>query len=275
MDRSEREIGLRGFLNKITPQEKTKLQKQDTDILYKMIGFVEASDFVDNGAIITNIGYLCGEKEINTCIVDFKVFYPTLYNYLDVEHNEKGKGLLTVLRDDKVDIRENINVTKYKQLYLLSPSPYDLIEEYLDFKMSTIKRLLEELKEMFDLVLIDIPNNPPLEFCLAAMKYVHRGFITVSERIESIDNVIKLLEFSSSVGISTAKFTNLIYANLLDLNYDYGALKETNLKVVAKIPMVRAVTEGYLKGDLYIKDSAIIDKRYMKGIQDVVNIITT
>lgn len=274
MDRFERKVSVKKLFEKLTPKEGDEdAQKSTNALLYNVVGFLAASDFADNGAIISNLGYLLAEKNLNVCIVDFKVFFPTLYNYLDLEPNEKGKGLLTVLKDDKADIRKHINTTKYKQLYLLSPSPYDLIEEYLDFRFKHIQRIIEELKETFDLVLIDIPNNPPLEFCLATMKYVHRGFVTVSERIESIANITKLLDFAASIGITTSKFTNLIFVNALELNYDYGALKETNFKPVAILPLVKPVIEEYFKGNLYVKDSAIMNKQYMLGIQHLVELI--
>lgn len=273
MDKRGRKVGIKNLFEKITPQDNEQMGDGKKQILYNVIGFISVSDFADNGALISNLGYLLAEKNLNTCIVDFKVFYPTLYNYLDLEHNEKGKGLLSVLRDDKADIREHINTTKYKQLYLLSPSPYDLIEEYVDFKFEYIERVIEELKEIFDIVLIDIPNNPPLEFCLASMKQVHRGFITVSERIESIVNATKLLEFANSIGITTAKFTNMIYVNTLNTNYDYGALKETELKLVAQLPLVQGVIEEYFKGNIYIKHSSIVNKQYVSGINNLMQII--
>ncbi len=273
MDRFESKINVKKLFEKLTPKEENEAQKTTNALLYNVVGFLAASDFSDNGAIISNIGYLLAEKNLNICIVDFKVFFPSLYNYLDLEPNEKGKGLLTVLKDDKADIRMHINATKYKQLYLLTPSPYDLIEEYLDFRFTHIQRIIEELKETFDMVLIDIPNNPPLEFCLATMKYVHRGFITVSERMESISNVVKLLDFASSIGITTSKFTNLIFVNTLGLNYDYGALKEANFKLAASLPLVKPVIEEYFKGNLYMKDSTMMNKQYMLGIQELVRII--
>lgn len=276
MDRNERKLGVKRLLEKLTPQEASDLEKKSSGtILYNVVGFLTASDFADNGALISNLGCLLAEKNLNTCILDFKVFFPTLYNYLDVEHNEKGQGLLAVLKDDKVDIRKHVNVTKYKQLYLLTASPYDLIEEYLEFQFEHIERVINELKETFDLVLIDIPNEPALEFCLGAMKYVHRGFISVSERIESIANVTKLLDFADSIGVTTSKFTNLIFINTQDMNYDYGALKQTNLKVVAKLPLVKGVIEEYFKGNIYMKHSSIVNKKYVAGINDLISIITS
>ena len=50
------------------------------------------------------------------------------------------------------------------------------MEEYFDFEFENVERVINTLKSIFDVVLIDIPNNPPLEFCLGAVKYCHMGF---------------------------------------------------------------------------------------------------
>lgn len=81
------------------------------------------------------------------------------------------------MKSDKVDFRDELQQTKYDKLFLLTPSPQDLMEEYFDFEFENIERVITTLKQMFDIVLIDIPNNPPLEFCLGAMKYCHIGFL--------------------------------------------------------------------------------------------------
>lgn len=82
-----------------------------------------------------------------------------------------------MLKSDKVDFREEIQATKYERLYVLSPSPHDLLEEYFDFEFEHLERVIDTLKGMFDIILLDIPNNPPLEFCLGAMKSSHVGFL--------------------------------------------------------------------------------------------------
>ncbi len=272
MGERESRLNVKKILEILNPKEEED-KKLDSTLIYNVIGFLPVSDFTDNGMLISNIGYLIAEKNLNVCILDLNVFYPSLYNYLDIQPNEKGYGLLKILKDDKADIRNQINVSKYKQLYLVSASPYDLIEDYLDFSFDDVKRVIDELKDSFDIVLIDIPNNPPLEFCLAAMKYVHRGFITAGERLESIPNSIKLLNFVASLGITTSKFTNLIFTNTMDINYDYGALKDSQLTVVANLPLVKQGVEIYLEGGLYCKDSALTNKQYMKNIKKIVDII--
>ncbi|GJM70482.1 hypothetical protein HMSSN036_26980 [Paenibacillus macerans] len=69
------------------------------------------------------MGYLLAQKGLNTCIVDLKAFQPNLFHYLDVEPPKQGRGLLRVLKSDKVDFREEMTSTKYERLYLLAPVP--------------------------------------------------------------------------------------------------------------------------------------------------------
>lgn len=83
MDRSRRQVGIKGLFDKLTPTEESELEKKHSNtILYNVVGFISASDFADNGALISNLGCMLADKGLNTCIVDLKVFFPTLYNYL-------------------------------------------------------------------------------------------------------------------------------------------------------------------------------------------------
>lgn len=273
MDRGQRKGRIADILNKITPKASENIENSISDIIYNVIGFLPITECIDNGLFISNLAYSIAQKNINTCIVDFKVFYPNIYQYLDAKPNDKGKGLLNILKNDKEDIRTQITVTKYKQLYLLSPSPYDLVEDYIECKLSMIERVINELKEMFDVVLIDIPNNPPLEFCIGAMKYIHRGFFTSAQRTDTTINMMKLLDFAKSIGVSTAKFSSVIFLNTQDVPYDYDCISKIGFNISAKIPLVKNEVSDYLAGKLYIKDSTLIDKNYVSEINKLVDLI--
>ncbi len=272
MDRKqEKRIG--GVLQKISPKDLIGAEMQDNKLIYSIIGFIPACDFVDNALLVSNLGYLLSQKGLNTCVVDLKVFYPNLYQVLDVKPNKRASGLIKVLKSDKVDFREEILNTRYERLYLLSPSPQDLMEEYFDFEFTHLEHVLTTLKSMFDIVLLDIPNIPPLEFCLGAMKFSHIGFFTASERIEASNNMVKLLDFAASVGISTAKFTSVIMMNLQELNYDFNALKDLGFKIVAALPLVKAASAYSLEGRMYSRDNPLVNKYFLKEMKRLADIL--
>ncbi|MCJ8011829.1 hypothetical protein MUG84_08745 [Paenibacillus sp. KQZ6P-2] len=274
MDR-QAERTLDHVLQKISPKDRIGAELRDSHLIYSVVGFTPASDFTDNAMLISNLGYLLSQKGLNTCMVDLKVFYPNLYQYVDVTPGKRGTGLIKVLKSDKVDFREEILRTRYDRLYLLSPSPHDLIEEYFDFDFEHLERVIDALKSMFDIVLLDIPNIPPLELCIGAMKYCHVGFFTASERIEAPGNIVKLLDYASSMGISTAKFMSIILMNLQDLQYDYQVMKELGFNIVAALPLVKAASAYALEGKLYVRDNPLMNKYWLKEMRRLADLLAS
>ena len=262
------------LLERALQRDQFDADMHDNKLLYSVFGFIAATDFTDNAILLSNLGYVLAQQDFNVCLLDLKVFYPNLYLYLDVAQNTRGTGLLKVLKDDKADLKEEIKPTKYPNLYLLSASPQDLMEEYFDFSIDKISGTIETLKKHFDIILIDIPNNPPLEFCLGAMKQSHTGFFSASERIDAISNITRLLDFADSLGISAAKFANIIFMNLQDIKYDFSMIKKMRLNVVAGLPLVKGAAADALEGKLYIKDNTLVNGLYKKELVKVVNMIT-
>ncbi|WP_026478101.1 P-loop NTPase family protein [Alkaliphilus transvaalensis] len=260
---------IESLMKKISPQERIGIEEHVDKLIYSVVGFMPACDGVDNPLLISNLAYTLSQKGLNVCVVDFKVFYPNLYQFLDVKPNKKGDGLLKVLRSDKADFRDEINATKYERLYMLNPSPQDLMEEYFDIDFENVERVISTLKNMFDLILIDIPNIPPLELCIGAMKYCHIGFFTSTERIEAANNMMKLLDFASSIGVSTAKFTSVILMNLQELQFDFKVLEDLNFNVAAKLPMVKSALVDSFVGKLYVKDNPLVNKFFITGIDQL------
>ncbi len=257
------------ILERMSPNDRMEAAAKESKLVYSVFGFLPVNDCTENSVLISNLAYLLSQNGLNTCILDFKVFYPNLYQYLDVVPNKRGRGLLNVLKNDRIDIRDEINVTKYERLFLLSPSPQDLMEEYFDFEVPQVERVIETLRKLFDIVLIDIPNIPPLEFCVAAMNCCHMGFITATERLDAVNNMTRILDFTSSLGISSAKFTSTIFMNVQDNGFDYSVIRNMNFKVVAMLPSVNgAITDSY-EGRLYIRDNPLVNRYFAEQLENI------
>jgi len=262
-----------GILEKTSPKDLLNIDVQGSQLLYSIFGFLPATDCTDNVILLSNLGYVLSQKGYNVCLLDLKVFHPNLYLYLDIPHNPKGKGLMTILKDDKADLREELNKTKYDNLYLLSASPQDLIEEYFDFSIENVAYVIETLKKKFDIVLIDIPNNPPLEFCLGAIKHCHVGFFTATERIDALSGVTRMLDFVESLGISASKFINIIFTNLQYVKFDFNSLEKLKLRILAGLPMIKGLISDALDGKLYIRDNPIVNNTYKKELGKIADAI--
>ena len=237
-------------------------------------GFVSVSEFSEGCEIIANLAYLLASRGSTVCAVDFKVFYPNLVDWLGgITADSKGEGLIRLLNSEKTDVRHVARKTDDKNVFLVSPSPNDDIEDYLSFSIDDVGRIIAVLKSVFDIVLIDIPNNPAHEFCLGAMMHCHKGFFVASERIDAPRNIQKLLEFAMKMTNNAESFQNIILSHQQSLIYDEKALTEPvkrtgknsiGLRIAARIPFVKGAVQCALDGKIFIRDGSYVNKRVMK-----------
>jgi MinD-like ATPase involved in chromosome partitioning or flagellar assembly len=265
--------GFKNIFERISPKDVKGMDLNTNRLIYSVIGFLQAADMTDNAVLIPNIAYALSEKDINICIVDFKVFSPNLYIYLDCKPEERGGGLMKVLRDDKADYRAYIRHTNLPKVYLLSPSPYDPMEDYFEFEIKQIDEIIANLKTMFDMVLIDIPNVPPLEFFVSSLQCAHMGFFTCAEKPESINNISKIIGFAESVGVNMSKFMNVIQVNQHNLVFDNSALERLGLNIRASLPFVKGALADALEAKIYLRDSALLNAYYNKEIRRLVTVL--
>lgn len=270
---STRKLDIIGELGKLSPKEKIFEELESKKILENVIGFIPACDSADVPILVSNLGVYLAEMGYSICILDADVFYPCVYKLFGCESKPRGRGLLSVLRSDKIDFRDEILKTKYKNLYIMSSSFMDPIEDYLDIRKRDFERVLLTLKDMFDLVLISIPNNPPLETCYVSVKNCDMGFVVWNERVDCALNTSKLMAFYSSINIGVAKFSNIIINNAVGLRFDRDVIKEMNLKLITELPFVPAVVDHSLIGEVYIAESTIINKRYKKSLEKLAQLI--
>ncbi len=261
-------------LGRLSPKESIYDEMENNKILENVIGFIPMSDGADTPLLVSNLGVHLADRGLSICILDANVFYPSIYKVLDCEPNHKGKGLLSVLRSDKLDYREEIIKTKFKNLYVMSASLMDPLEDFLDIREEDYERVLLQLKEIFDLVLVCIPNNPPLEFCYVSVKSCDMGFMVWSERVDCALNSSRLMQFLSSINIGVAKFANVIINNEIGISFDKEVISEMNLKLIAEFPFLPSVIDLSLEGKVYISESTVLDKRYKKALTGLADLIS-
>jgi len=260
-------------LGRLSPKESIYDEMENNKILENVIGFIPMSDGADTPLLVSNLGVHLADRGLSICILDANVFYPSIYKVLDCEPNHKGKGLLSVLRSDKLDYREEIIKTKFKNLYVMSASLMDPLEDFLDIREEDYERVLLQLKEIFDLVLVCIPNNPPLEFCYISVKNCDMGFMVWTERVDCALNASRIMQFLSSINIGVAKFANVIINNQIGLCFDKEVIREMNLKLIAEFPFVPSLIDLSLEGKVYISESTVLDKRYKKALARLADLV--
>lgn len=247
-------------------------------------GFIPAGEFAEAGEVIANLAYVLSTRGVVVCAVDFKVFYPNLCDWLgSVSYEKKGDGLIRLLNSDKTEVRSIARETDDKNVFLIAPSPNDDIEDYLNFSVEDVARIITMLRETFDVVLIDIPNNPGLEFCIGAIMNCQKGFFIAPERVDASRNIQKLMDFAFRITNNARSFSNLIMAHQQSLVYDWSTLTDTlmgdekdgvKLRLIANVPFCRDAQQCALDGKVYIRDGSLINRNLARMGKNYVSEIT-
>lgn len=268
-------VDFKDYLSKLSPVDKIYDELEKEKLLENAVSFISLSDSTDSAIHLANVATKLCNKGYNVCIIDADVFYPSVYKILDCESKEKGSGLLKLIKSDKSDFKEElIEVKKFKNLYVLSSSPFDNMEDYFDVAEIDVARVFLIAKEIFDIVLINVPNNPPLEFCYLSIKASNLGFVFWGERIDAAQNTRKFFKFINSIGITMANFGNVVLSNRTNISFDIGVINEMKFRLITELPFVDNIYQATLEGKIYLKESSIVDKRYNNGIQIIADIIT-
>jgi cellulose biosynthesis protein BcsQ len=237
-------------------------------------GFIPACDFIETSEMVANLAYVLSERGVVVCVVDFKVFYPNMFDWLGgVGADKKGDGLIRLLNSDRIEVKSIARATDDQNVFLVSPSPNDDIEDYFNYSVEDVGRIIGILKEAFDVVLIDIPNNPALEFCVGALMHCQRGFFVASERIDASRNIQKLMEFAFTFTDNVRSFNSIIMARYQGLIFDDSQLTDTRLggakdgvklRMAARVPYSRDAQQCALDGKVYVRDGSFASRKLGK-----------
>ena len=275
--------------------EDTLLEKISVDLGFDkpkgiVTGFIPACEFAEVSEIIANLAYLISNRGVLVCVLDFKVFYPNLFDWLGgVEANKRGDGLIRLLNSDRTAVKSVAQETENKNVFLVAPSPNDNIEDYLNFGVEDVARVISMLKEVFDVVLIDIPNNPSLEFCVGALMHCQRGFFVASERVDASRNIQKLVDYTLRMTNNIQSFNNLIIAKQQNLIFNGNTLTDVRMdddvnglkmRILTKLPFLREVQQCALDGKVYVRDGSLVSqklaregKSYTEGLNKIADTI--
>ena len=258
-------------VEKLSPVDEVYRQIEDSRLFENVVGFFPATNSVSVAPHICNIAIELGARGYKVCIVDMKLHFPNIYLLLGEKPLPEGTGISKMFRFDTADIRDNIIVSKHRNVYILGSSPDEPIEKYFDTTRQEISRVLQEAKGKFDIVLVDIPLTPQSYHTTQAIKECDKGFICWGERIEAPQNTKKLLEFFTSISHGMAKFNKVLMCDTVGSRFPTEVIKELDMGYIGDFPLSKQLVDSTLEGRPYIENAVFKSKKYKNTLAIVCN----
>lgn len=182
---------------------------KEFELIGNCFGFVGLKQGAGTSTLILELASAASSRGLHTCIVECN---PLSNFYLAKSHKylDSSKGIPSINKrfiKHSCDIVDCL-ITVNDYLKILSFGDTQISETFnMDYKV--LENTYQELKEIFDLVLMDIPNYPWIEPMLAAINCCSTVYSVIGFGTEGIYTHIKLKNSLTHAGLDT-KLNNLI-----------------------------------------------------------------
>lgn len=238
-----------GFLAKILSNlSGTTGLKVSEQLLYdKVIGFKGVVNGCGNSTLVQNVAIaLSNSTNYSICVVDANYIAPTMYPMLVNSPDSKRKDFL----DYDGDLTELVINTNFRNVYLLSMYNRGILD-MLSAKDSeiTAEKLIGALKSYYDIVLIDLSNEPTNISTHMAIK-CNKIYNIADQSLKSIYNLRKSLNTMSTLAVPVAKSNKIILNKMVPdvLSNTSKVVEESGLKIIGQIPLSLSIAKQGVSG---------------------------
>lgn len=220
-------------------------------LLYnKVIGFRGIVDGVGCSTILQNTAMaLMDACNLKIIVLDMNMLYPCQFELFECDLDESGRGdILDYARGEKM--ANTIFSTKYSQIKVAGFRKRNVIDMVsISDDSSVIVKYIEELKNYFDIILIDLSHETTNMAVEASIK-CNKIFTVADISRKCLSNVLNSINYVTTLGTSYAKCRRLILnKDMNEINSGIRVLKdEFKFNMVGVIPFSKTIASKGVDG---------------------------
>lgn len=221
---------------------------KEFDLIGNAFGFFALHPGLGQSTLCLELAILIASNNLNVCIVDcdpLSTFYLTKsMNKLKSEDITELPSISKRLKKRSTPINETlIMITEGVSVMSFGDTQY--IDTF-NLEGTVIKEAMEELKEVFDLVILDIPGYPWLESTISALQVCSTVYTLCQFATDTVLKKIKYDNFFSIAGMDNI-LSNLVVARVPQgMTIAKTFEKRLGVKVLLEIPQVPGIPTNAL-----------------------------
>lgn len=239
---------------------------RETAVTHNMVSFFGVSGGCGTTTLACNVADVIARSGKTVCVVDMDLRTPSVCSQFCVKYPKQDAGLVRKLFQPGLKIGEFLMDTPNKNLKILSAAISDEMLVSLDVVDSGVLKLFDELSEMFEVVIVDVPRYFELHSTIFSIMRSSIVYTVFGSDQDSIVKHMKSVEFFSSAGIVNKLGNVVINKALPKINYkSVKALKGIN--VIAEIPITNSIPLNAAVGSLMTEAKYSMDKSAKRFVQ--------
>lgn len=249
-------------------------QGEDFELLGNTYGFYGMSGGVGVSTIVLELASLLSSDNLRVCIIDcnpYTNFYTSRYISLagtggtgEVPGvNKRFMNSSCPLSDCLIDASHNLKVLSF------GDAPYT---DSLDLNLEIITSLYKEVRNSFDIVLVDIPNIPCLESVIAGVSVSNMVYSVWDYSTEPLLTHMKAQTYFNIAGLRSRFNTVVINKVPYGMTIKKSMQSATDSSILLELPYVRGLNNNATQGSSALEGlKGKGAKAYADGLDFIIN----
>ena len=243
--------------NELTNKAIMTLSGAETDIkkrrvMDNLIAFIGAAGGVGTSTIVANVATAARKRGLNVLVVDTNIQYPSQHYFFGIRQERERKDLTSFVLG-----KNNIgdSMVEMNGISVLCANNRTLIDSIScdDPKCSeNLFRVLEQVRELFDLILLDCSNRLDMDIVNTALYRADSVYIVWDESLSCISNTDRIRRNMDLTGIESEHRTRIILNKRTSVHYSKYPINELRMPLVATLPFDLSIIECGLRGGIFI-----------------------
>lgn len=256
----------------------TAYKLSDQLLFDKVIGFRGIVEGVGCSTLVQNVAVaLADTTRYKIAVIDTNMLYPCMADMLKVDDNARDDNKDIYDFNSGTAIGKIAKDTNYNNVTLFRFYKRGIIDMVsLADDISLSDKLLNELKQFYDIILIDL-SHEPTQFATEAAVKCNKIFLVADTSIKCSANILYSLNYMTTLGVSLTKCKKVILNKTTNVNAGVkGVLSDMGISVIGEIPFSQLIYNSGVTGKpfygLATRDSVITDAHVV--IQTLIDDIT-
>lgn len=226
---------------------------QKRKLIDNVLLFTNASGGTGVTTIVQNVAQICKSKGLRVLVIDLHILYPMQDQIFGVEAMMTRPDLTGYLLG-KNDLKKAIiNDGNFSILFSNNRTLMDSINCEDDSAIANFTNMLDTLRKMYDIILIDCPNDIDHTLINTAIYSCDHVYIVWDEGLPSILNTEKVRRALAYTGVDSYTKMSVILNKRTDVTYSNFPFKRLNIELDQILPFDPSVVECQLKNQIFVE----------------------
>lgn len=229
---------------------------QKRKLIDNVLLFTNASGGTGVTTIVQNVAQICKSKGLRVLVIDIHILYPMQDSIFGVEAMMTRPDLTGYLLG-KNDLKKAIiNNGNFSILFSNNRTLMDSINCEDDQAIANFNNMIDTLRKMYDVILIDCPSDIDHTLINTAIYTCDHVYMVWDEGLPSILNTEKVRRALAYTGVDQYTKTSVILNKRTDVTYSNFPFKRLNIELDQILPFDPAVVECSLKNQIFVEKAA-------------------